>query len=700
MNRHAGEGTMRLAADIGGTFTDVVLEAPARRFSCKVLTTARAPELGVMQGIARLFGESGVRAAQVGVFIHGTTLATNALIERKGARTALLTTQGFRDVLEMGFERRFEQYDINIERPPELVPRPLRFTVAERLAADGQVLLPLDEAGVESAAQAMRAAGVEAVAIGFLHAYRRADHEMRARTIVARVMGPAVTVCLSSEVCPEMREYERFSTTCANAYVRPLMAGYLLRLEALLAAERIACPLLLMMSGGGVTTLDYATRFPVRLVESGPAGGAILAAHLARECALDDVMAFDMGGTTAKVCLISGGQPERSRRFEVARAYRNVKGSGLPLRIPVIELVEIGAGGGSIGRVDRLGRITVGPDSAGAEPGPACYARGGIAPTVTDANLVLGRIDPANFAAGRMPLDSALARTALERDVGVPQGMEAFWAAAGMSEIVEENMANAARVHAIERGRVIGKFTMIAFGGGAPLHAGRLAQKLGIKRVIVPAGAGVGSAIGFLRAPIAFEVVRSDATLLGQCEAENANRRLAAMRAEALAVVAPAAAACGIDVASLAESSLVELRYAGQGHELRIEVAPGPLDQANLAGLGERFEAEYERVYGLRVPGSAVEVVTWSLTLSTVPGEVQPAMLPASDGAVAAGAARQVWEPALGRAVDFGLYWRFDLPRERRVAGPALIAEHETTTVVPAGWTARVDSLGHLILEA
>ena len=700
MNRHAGEGTMRLAADIGGTFTDVVLEAPARRFSCKVLTTARAPELGVMQGIARLFGESGVRAAQVSVFIHGTTLATNALIERKGARTALLTTQGFRDVLEMGFERRFEQYDVNIERPPELVPRPLRFTVAERLAADGQVLLPLDEAGVESAAQAMRAAGVEAVAIGFLHAYRRADHEMRARTIVARVMGPAVTVCLSSEVCPEMREYERFSTTCANAYVRPLMAGYLLRLEALLAAERIACPLLLMMSGGGVTTLDYATRFPVRLVESGPAGGAILAAHLARECALDDVMAFDMGGTTAKVCLISGGQPERSRRFEVARAYRNVKGSGLPLRIPVIELVEIGAGGGSIGRVDRLGRITVGPDSAGAEPGPACYARGGIAPTVTDANLVLGRIDPANFAAGRMPLDSALARTALERDVGVPQGMEAFWAAAGMSEIVEENMANAARVHAIERGRVIGKFTMIAFGGGAPLHAGRLAQKLGIKRVIVPAGAGVGSAIGFLRAPIAFEVVRSDATLLGQCEAENANRRLAAMRAEALAVVAPAAAACGIDVASLAESSLVELRYAGQGHELRIEVAPGPLDQANLAGLGERFEAEYERVYGLRVPGSAVEVVTWSLTLSTVPGEVQPAMLPASDGAVAAGAARQVWEPALGRAVDFGLYWRFDLPRERRVTGPALIAEHETTTVVPAGWTARVDSLGHLILEA
>ena len=695
-----GRGGARLAADIGGTFTDVVLESGEQRYSCKVLTTAQAPELGVMAGIDRLFEESGLGAAAIGLLIHGTTLATNALIERKGARTAFLTTQGFRDILEMGFEKRFEQYDINIERPPELVPRPLRFTVPERIAVDGEVLLALDEDAVAASARAMAAAGVAAVAIGFMHAYRWPDHERRARAIVLQVMGPDVMVCISSEVCPEMREYERFSTTCANAYVRPLMAGYLLRLRRLLDARKLGCPLLLMMSGGGITTLEHAARFPVRLVESGPAGGAILAAHLARECGLADVMAFDMGGTTAKVCLISGGEPERSRRFEVGRVYRNLKGSGLPLRIPVIELVEIGAGGGSIGRVDALRRITVGPDSAGSEPGPACYGRGGTAPTVTDANLVLGRIDGAKFAAGRMPLDGTRATAALEAGIGTHLGMDAFWAAAGISEIVEENMANAARVHAIERGRVIGNFTMIAFGGGAPLHAGRLAQKLGIRRVVVPAGAGVGSAIGFLRAPIAFEVVRSDRCLLSQCDAGAANARLAAMHAEALEVVAPAALACGVDQSQISAARMVELRYAGQGHELRISLAEGVLDRAAFAALSEAFEAEYERVYGLRIPGSEVELVTWSLTLATAAVPAARALRTAPCGDAPAAGERAAWEAAQGRRVGFGLYWRFDLAADRRVPGPALIAEHETTTVVPTGWSAQVDSLGHLILEA
>ena len=690
----------RLAADIGGTFTDVVLEADGQRHSCKVLTTARAPEEGVMEGIRRLFQESGVQAAEVGLMVHGTTLATNALIERKGARTALLTTQGFRDVLEMGFEKRFDAYDIHIQRPLELVPRPLRYTVAERMAADGEVLLPLDEDGVQRSAQAMRAAGVQAVAIGFLHAYRWSDHEQRARAIVQRVLGPQVTVCLSSEVCPEMREYERLSTTCANAYVRPLMAGYLLRLRALLDAQGLACPLLLMMSGGGITTLAHAARFPVRLVESGPAGGAILAAHLARECGLADVMAFDMGGTTAKVCLISGGQPERSRRFEVARAYRNLKGSGLPLRIPVIELVEIGAGGGSIGRVDALGRITVGPDSAGSEPGPACYGRGGTQPTVTDANLALGRIDGTRFAAGSMPLELGAAQAALQESVGTALGMDAFWAAAGLSEIVEENMANAARVHAIERGKALRNFTLIAFGGGAPLHAGRLAQKLGIRRVVVPAGAGVGSAIGFLRAPIAFEVVRSDQGLLSQCDAAELNQRLAQMQAEALAVVAPAASACGVAQAEINCTREVELRYAGQGHELRIALPPGELDPGALAALSEAFEAQYQRVFGLRIPGSEVERVTWSLTLGTAAAPTRKALLTPSPEPALNAAWREAWEPAQGRSTPFGLHWRFDLHAGLKVTGPALIAEHETTTVVPAGWTAQVDSFDHLVLEA
>ncbi|MGE0798115.1 MAG: hydantoinase/oxoprolinase family protein [Lautropia sp.] len=699
--RPSHPGTIRLAADIGGTFTDVVLETPARRYSCKVPTTPRQPERAVQEGIARLLAESGVAAGDVALFIHGTTLATNALIERKGARTGLLTTAGFRDVLEMGFEKRFEQYDIDIERPAELVPRPLRLTVPERVAADGTVLLPLDEDAVAARARELKAAGVEAVAIGFLHAYSWPAHEQRARAIASEILGPDVTICLSSEVCPEMREYERFSTTCANAYVRPLMAGYLTRLERLIAADGLTCPLLLMMSGGGITTLAHAARFPIRLVESGPAGGAILAAQLARECGYRDVMAFDMGGTTAKICLIGDGRPERSRRFEVGRVYRNLKGSGLPIRIPVIELVEIGAGGGSIGRVDALSRITVGPDSAGAEPGPACYRKGGTEPAVTDANLVLGRIDPERFAAGRMPLDRGLAEQALTKHIGTALGMDAFWSAAGVSEIVEENMANAARVHAIERGKSIRDFTMIAFGGAAPLHAGRLAQKLGIDRVVIPAGAGVGSAIGFLRAPIAFEVVRSDNRVLADCAPDEVNARLAAMRAEALAVVGPAVASgSGSRIDDLAEERLVELRYAGQGHELRIAVPDGTLDRAALAALTERFEAEYQRVYGLRIAGSAVEIVSWLLTLSTpAPAVTAAVRAPVRHDAAATGR-RDVWEPALGAAAGFGVHWRFDLAGDARVAGPALVEEHETTTVVPAGWHAGVDSLGNLILEA
>ena len=523
----------RLAADIGGTFTDLVLEHGGQRHSCKVLTTPQAPEQGVMQGIQRLLAESGLAAADIGLILHGTTLATNALIERKGARTALLTTEGFRDVLEMGYEKRYEQYDVNIERPVELVPRPMRFGVRERLAADGTVLRALDEAGVQRAAQAMKAAQVQAVAVGFLHAYAWPAHEQRARELLAAELGPGVTICLSSEVCPEMREYERFSTTCANAYVRPLMAGYLQRLRSDLDAAGLSCPLLLMMSGGGLTTLELAARYPIRLVESGPAGGAILAATLGREIGAKNVMAFDMGGTTAKVCLIAGGEPERARRFEIGRIYRNLKGSGLPVRIPVIELVEIGAGGGSIGRVDALSRITVGPDSAGAEPGPACYGRGGRLPTVTDANLVLGRIDAGRFAGGRLALDEAAARAALEAEVGKPLQLDALWAAAGVCEIVEENMSNAARVHAVERGQSLPDFTMVAFGGAAPLHAARVAAKLGMARVLVPRGAGVGSAIGFLRAPMAFEVVRSSHGRLREAGLDALNQRLDAMQAEA-----------------------------------------------------------------------------------------------------------------------------------------------------------------------
>lgn len=693
----------RLAADIGGTFTDVVLERGDRRWSCKVLTTPRAPELGVLDGVRRLLGASGAAPADVSLCLHGTTLATNALIERKGARTALLTTEGFRDVIEMGYEKRFDQFDVQIERPPELVPRPLRFVVGERVAADGAVLRPLDEDGVARAGAALREAGVQAVAIGFLHGWAHPAHERRARDILRTLLPDDVTICVSSEVCPELREYERFSTTCANAYVRPLMSSYLGRLDTALHEMGLRCPLLLMMSGGGLTTLAHAARFPIRLVESGPAGGAILAARIAAECGLDHVLAFDMGGTTAKVCLISDGRPERSRRFEIGRSWKNMKGSGLPVRVPVIELVEIGAGGGSVGRVDAMRRITVGPDSVGSEPGPACYGRGGTQPAVTDANLVLGRIDPTRFAGGTLELDAARARDALVAQVGRTLDMDAFWAAAGLSEIVEENMANAARVHAIERGRAIGDFTMVAFGGGAPLHAGRLAQKLGIRRVVVPAGAGVGSAIGFLRAPVSFEVVRSDLARIDDgFDLDVANRRLDAMREQALDVVVPAAAD-----APRVESAMLELRYAGQGHELRVPLfdasryasEPAPrLRAEDLPAIRERFESQYEAIYGLRIARGGIELVTWSLTVSTVVSPPERATVP--DGSrIEPIDAVTAWEPALGEPVRFARVRRDTLVAGARVLGPALVVEDETTTVVPARWIASVDTRGHLLME-
>src|ERR1700710_2979289 len=476
----------RLAVDIGGTFTDLALEAGGRRTTTKVLTTSSAPEQGVMEGFRAIIEAAGVAPGDIELIIHGTTLATNAVIERKGARTALITTEGFRDVIAMGNESRYDQYDLNIVLPEPLVPRYLRLPVPERLDNTGAVLRPLDEAAVQALIPVLRQEKVESIAVGLLHAFVNPVHERQVQAILHDAL-PGVPVALSSEVSPEMREWERFSTTVANAYVQPMMARYLRRLEADLHAAGATAPLFLMMSGGGLTTIETACRFPIRLVESGPAGGAIFSAHIARACGLDSVLSFDMGGTTAKICLIDNFKPQTARTFEVARVGRFRKGSGLPLRIPVIEMVEIGAGGGSIAHVDTLGRIGVGPESAGADPGPACYGRGGTHPAVTDANLSLGRYDPERFAGGTMRLGAAPAHDALVADVGARLG-----AALGVVEMVDENMANAARVHAIESGKTYEGRTLIAFGGGGPVHACRVAEKIGISRVLVPSGAGVG----------------------------------------------------------------------------------------------------------------------------------------------------------------------------------------------------------------
>ncbi len=526
----------RLAVDIGGTFTDAVMEAGDRRFTQKVLTTPTNPAEGFMAAVEHVLAAGGRAPADVGLILHGTTLATNALIERKGARTALIVTEGHRDSLEMAYENRFDQYDIQAERPAPLVPRDLRWPVAERMDWRGRVLTPLDEASLAAWLPEIERQGIESLAVGLLHAYANPAHERRIAEIV-KAAYPDLFVSLACEVCPEVREYDRQSTTVANAYVQPLMAGYLADLEARLAAQGFACPCLLMTSGGSLVTIATAAAHPIRLVESGPAGGAVLASAIARELGEDRVLSFDMGGTTAKICLIDGGEPLLSRSFEIGRAHRFMRGSGLPVKIPVVEMVEIGAGGGSIAEADALGRIAVGPESAGADPGPACYGRGGTRATVTDANLMIGRIDPQDFAGGTMTLDAAAAEAALARDPGEALGLDAADTALGVIEIVDENMASAARVHAVERGKEVAARTLIAFGGAAPLHAGRLAEKLGIERVIVPCDAGVGSAVGMLTAPVAYEVVRSRYVRLGDLDPEDLGRLFEVMRAEANGVV-------------------------------------------------------------------------------------------------------------------------------------------------------------------
>ena len=689
---------IRLAVDIGGTFTDVVLETPGGSWSAKVLTTKAAPEDGVLDGMRRALALAGLVPADVGLIVHGTTLATNAIIERKGARTALVTTQGFRDSIEMAQENRFEQYDIFIEKPEPLVPRPLRFTVPERVDARGGVRLPLDETAVEALADTLAAKGVESIAVGFLHSYANPAHERRAGEILARRL-PGVRLSLSCDVCPEVREYERFSTTCANAYVQPLMGRYLENLRQRIGQAGFACPILLMTSGGGLTTLETAVRFPIRLVESGPAGGVILSTWIAERFGIDRILSFDMGGTTAKICIIDDGKPMASRSFEVDRRYRFMKGSGLPVRIPVIEMVEIGAGGGSLASVDAMKRITVGPESAGSDPGPACYRLGGTKPAVTDANVVLGRIDPDRFAGGTITLDAALSRAAIEGHVGMPLDLDVTLSAFGISEVVEENMANAARVHAVERGAELEGRTLIAFGGGAPLHAARLAEKLGIADVLIPASAGVGSAVGFLRAPIAFEVVRSRFVRLGSFDAGSINAMFAEMEKDAVDVVRLGASNAPITIGRSAD-----MRYAGQGHEILVQLPDGPFNAASVAELRKRFEAGYRTLFNRVVPGVDVEVTGWILRAEApAPGRAidrGPADTQAEARRSLSVGSRTLFNPAQRDFQDVPVYQRNELATGSAVQGPAIIAEDETTTVVTAGFTARIEPSGAIRLTA
>ena len=677
---------VRIGADIGGTFTDVVLEAGLIQKSAKVLTNHAEPEQAIVEGLIKVAEKAGIDIDQVDQVIHGTTLATNALIEHRGAKTAFITTQGFRDVIEMRTEGRFEQYDLNLILPPPLISREHRYVVAGRIAASGDELIALDELALEAIAQKIKSSDYESVAIGFIHSYMNGTHEQRARDIVADYI-PGVSVSISSEVSPQMREFERFNTVCANAFIKPLMASYLERLVGRLEAVGADCPVFMIHSGGGLISIESAIEFPVRLLESGPAGGAIYAADFAARHGLDRVLSFDMGGTTAKICLIEQHTPKTARSFEVARTYRFKKGSGMPISIPVIEMVEIGAGGGSIGWVDALHQIRVGPESAGSEPGPACYDRGGENPAVTDADLLLGRLDADNFAGGDIPLVTGRSVKALECAIGSKLDMDSETAAIGICEVVDENMANAARVHAVESGKELGDYTMIAFGGAAPLHASRLCEKLNIDRLLIPPGAGVGSAIGFLRAPFGFEAVRGAYLKLSQFDPGWTNKLIQELSSEAEKFTR-----AGAPDARLKREIKAYMRYQGQGWEIVVVLPNRDFVAGDEAEIRRLFEVEYIRLFGRSLEGLDIEIMNWSVQSSSILPAVEPVAPVSSETLLSPTSKRRIFDAREQAFVEAGIYDRESMEAGSKVAGPAIIVENETTTIVNSAFEAIMQS--------
>jgi N-methylhydantoinase A/oxoprolinase/acetone carboxylase beta subunit len=690
-----------VSIDVGGTFTDLVLfeiEAGSVAGLHKVLTDTQRPARAVLWGWRELLGLAGVDPVEVAEVVHSTTLVTNALVERRGARTALLTTQGFRDVLEIGTEQLYDIYDLFAPYPEPLVPRHWRRDVRERVSRDGTVLEPLDEASVLAQVDELVAEGVESLAVSLLHAYRNPVHERRIAQLVA-ARYPGVSVSLSSQVAPLIGEYERTSTVVADAYVKPLLRRYLAELRDALEAEGFRGRLFLVLSSGGVTTLEAAMEAPVRLLESGPAAGAYAASFYGRLAGHEDVLSLEMGGTTAKACLIERGAPEVVRMLEVDRVHRFKPGSGLPVMTPTVHLIEIGAGGGSIAAIDRLGLLKVGPQSAGADPGPACYGLGGERPTVTDANLLLGYLEPTNFLGGRMALRPERASQALARWVAEPLGLGIEEAARGVHAIVNEHMAQAARTHIIERNRDPRSLAMVAFGGAGPAHAASVARMLGIRKVIVPLGAGVASAIGALAAPLAMPFTRTYLTTLEACDWSVVQGLYREMRAEAAHALAPVAGE-----AALVEVRAVDLRFTGQYHELRITIPEGlELSARARSALETAFATRYREVYGRVPPGLGVEALNWHLTVS-VPRPAfrlvpEPIGLP--DAAPARRGERRVsFDGSQPEERQCPVYDRYQLAPGMRFAGPALVEERETTIVIPPGWRAMVDAYRNLILEA
>ena len=689
--------TTRIAVDIGGTFTDIALDDGngGELFTAKALTTRDDPVHGVLEVVRRACHDAGCKAQSVASVIHGTTLATNALIERKGARVGLITTAGFRDIIEIAYERRYDQYDIFIDKPDLLVTREDCWTVPERIDADGEVLQKLDTRGLDRLLREIDRRGIESLAICLLHSYLNPAHEIELAELI-RCKRPDLSITLSSEVCPEIREFDRACTALANAYIKPLMARYLERLSTALVEEGIDAPLFIVTSGGGMTTLETATRFPIRLVESGPSGGAVLAAKIARECGIEQALSFDMGGTTAKLCLVDDGEPQRSRQFEIGRAARFVKGSGLPVRIPVVEMIEIGAGGGSIARVDSLQRLVVGPDSAGSDPGPACYGRGGTQATVTDADLALGFIDPQAFAEGRVRLTPRVAKRAILDQVGVPLQLNANQGAYGISQMVDESMSNAARVHAVEHGKELATRSMIAFGGNGPLHATRVAEKIGVQRIVIPRNPGVGSAVGFLGAPISYEIIRSLYMSGEHFDVDAVAHLFAEMEREARAVVIAGAAGS----VKLQEKRLAFMRYQGQGHEIEIPLPAGKLRVGLGKEIRRRFDRLYREQYGRTVPNVDVEIINWAFIAATPKPPDDRVAAPRRKHEPVPERRRKIYWGQARAVLEVPCFQRETLKSGDFIAGPALIIEQQTTTLVSPGFNAVRDRAGNLILTA
>jgi N-methylhydantoinase A len=687
---------LRLAFDIGGTFTDFVLHDSERDSMrlWKVPTSSSAPADAVVTAISELLSEGSIKAGDVGAILHATTVATNAILERRGAKTALITTRGFRDIALLGRQKRPNTNDFNLAKQRPLVERANIFEITERLEANGDVNIPLDLGEMDALIEKVKKGGFEAVSVLFLHSYANPKHEQAVGERI-RAACPHLQVSLSSDVSPKYREYERVTTTTANAYIQPIVHQYLEGLETSLSDQGLTADLQIMQSNGGLVSPGIARAFPVRIVESGPAAGVLMCGQIGREENIDHILTFDMGGTTAKMGAIDFGEPIVVPTFEVD-AINFRKGSGLPLNITAIELLEIGAGGGSIAAVN-MGLISVGPRSAGAVPGPICYGKGGTLPTVTDANLVLGYLNPAFFNGGAMGLDLDAAGSGIEMQVAKKLGLTTIEAAWGIHSVANSNMERAMRVVSVERGRDPRTHTMIAFGGAGPLHAARLARALGIPRVLVPFGAGVGSALGLLTAdqkldnslthvlPLSIGAVADIAAVFDDLE-KRLNEELRY-----------------IDTThgAMTWRRGCSMRYSGQGYELRVELPNGPIDAAFLETARKAFEDAYCAHYGYVDGGAAIEGIDWHL-MAVIASDSRVSISSGkavTNNKAESRATRKAYFPEAGGFVDTPIVDRYGMRPGERLAGPALVEERESTTVMLPGDVAEVTTTGHLMLD-